>query len=78
MNKQVIYREWTILATPRSTGQFWSATAEAERPSEGGLDGPFVFSDLGECATPSIAADRAIAWTKRWIDENFVAEPGGI
>jgi hypothetical protein len=71
--KHTDYREWTIRATPKSNGQNWTASAEVERgPSTGGLNGAsFVFSDLGECATAASAADRATAWVKRWVDENY-------
>jgi hypothetical protein len=69
--KHTDYREWTIRATPKSNGQNWTACAEVERGT-GKLNGAsFVFSDLGAFATAASAADRATAWAKRWIDENF-------
>lgn len=69
--KHTDYREWTIRATPKSDGQNWTACAEVERGADKPNRASFVFSDLGAFATAASAADRATAWAKCWIDENF-------
>lgn len=33
----------------------------------------FTFSDLGTCGTRALAEQVAIAWVKRWLDENLPA-----
>ncbi len=37
-----------------------------------GVDGQiFHFSDIGYFDTETAAYERAVAWTKAWIEENF-------
>jgi len=67
------YREWTIDSRPVRTGRHWHSWCEVERkPTEGEADGQiFRFSDIGYFDTERAAHDRAIAWAKAWIEENF-------
>ncbi|SAK87072.1 hypothetical protein AWB77_04680 [Caballeronia fortuita] len=67
------YREWTIDSRPTRSGHHWHAWCELERnPTEDDADGQiFHFSDIGYFDSERAAHDRAIAWAKAWLDENF-------
>lgn len=66
------YRGWSISTTVGEGSTCASAVIyrgavtfdEAQRKDR------FVFSDLGACGTRAIAEQVAIAWVKRWLDEN--------
>ncbi len=66
------YRGWSISTTVGEGSTTASAVIfrgaftfdEAKRKDR------FVFSDLGTCGNSAIAEKVAIAWVKKWLDEN--------
>jgi hypothetical protein len=70
---KVEHREWTIDSRPKRIGHHWHSWCEVERPPwEDEDDGQiFHFSDIGYFDTERAAHERAIAWAKAWLDENF-------
>jgi|GEM_PF-2194895 len=69
------YRGWSISTTIGEGSTTASAVMYrgAVTFDEAQRNDRFVFSDLGTCGTSAIAEQIAIAWVKRWIDENEAA-----
>jgi len=66
------YCDWTIDAAPIMYSKLYRATAVVELgPTEDDFGQRFVFSHLGDFETREQARERAIAWVKRWINDNF-------
>ncbi|SAL03838.1 hypothetical protein AWB81_06517 [Caballeronia arationis] len=70
---KIEYGDGTIDSRPKRSGHHWHSWCEVERkPTEDEADGQiFHFSDIGYFDTERAAHDRAIAWAKAWIEENF-------
>lgn len=73
MSRMAEYCEWTIDAAPIIFHKLYRATAVIELPptEDDHFGHRFVFNDLGDFETREQAHERAIAWVKRWIDDNF-------
>ncbi|SAL25677.1 hypothetical protein AWB73_01930 [Caballeronia turbans] len=69
------YRGWSISTTVGEGSTCASAVLfrNAVTFDDAQREERFVFSDLGTCGTRAIAEKVAIAWVKRWIDENEAA-----
>jgi hypothetical protein len=72
MERFTQYRGWSIDAAPVVIGKVFRSSAIVERLVDGVR---FIFPDLGDRPTRLDACERAIEWTKRWIDENYRNEP---
>lgn len=65
-------QEWAIEAKAKPLGGRFRAESVAERAASDGDEGEhLVFSDLGDFDTAEQAIERALRWTKNWVEENF-------
>jgi len=72
MEPMTIHRDWSIDATPEPHENAFRAQAWVQREArDGEAHGDcFIFSELGDYATPGDAVSRATAWAIRWLNEN--------
>jgi hypothetical protein len=70
---QVTHRDWMVRSFPEKKGFHYHACAEVERRPQDYVDNRqvFHFTDIGYFDTAAAADERALAWARAWLDENF-------
>jgi hypothetical protein len=74
MPSKLIYEGWVIHVGAVVDGSEFKATAVLEWHHPHQDDEPerrYLFSDLGDYPTSEDAENRAVQWSRAWIDENF-------